>query len=381
MTRRIYNPSHRRGMTLVELLLVISIGVVLLAVSAPLVYTPTKTRKLREATRAINAIIMRAKARAAELNRPVGVAIRRAGPDDQAFYSYQLAVIETPSPYFGDFVTSRAVITNYDATSGIGEAVLSDSASAAFVASPGSTIKFDFREPEFEIVDLTVNGSDCNVRFKPANGIRPVDTSLAHLPGHPPPGWVLTNTPVPFQIFPAPSAVKPGTVAQKLATISMGPPLELPNGIAIDLSVSGMGATQNQFTPVAPNDTTDVIIMFEPGGVVERVYWGVPGSSANEIVLTHTPPLGTLYFLVGEIDQVTPNDPFTRSEDLTSNLCDPDSLWVAIGHRTGKLTTAENADLEGLLPPPGTPISFADAQMYLAAAREFARSSQQMGGQ
>lgn len=363
----------RRALTLVELLIVISVGVLLLAAATPLLRTPTKTRKIREASREINAMVTRAKARASELDRPVGVMIRRAGSGDQALYSYQLSLIESPSPYFGDTTSSAAEITSYNVSTGQGAAKLIDSASATILAGQGSSIRFDFREPVFEITSLALSGSDCNITFAPPTW-QPI------VP--PAPGYAVNGTPVAFQIYPSPRARTTGSVAQKLAIVSMGAPLELPNGIVIDLNVSGMGLFNNQFTPAAANDTTDVIVMFEPGGSVERVYWGnfVPGSSPPQVELTPSPATGTVYFLVGEIDQATA-DPFFRSEDLISNLCDAESLWVTIGHRTGKVTTTENASLDGVLPSPGSTITPAQAQLYLAAAREFARTSQNIGGQ
>src|SRR5262245_48663681 len=102
---------RHRGLTLVELLIVVSIMVLLLSAAVPLLREPLKSRRTREASREINAMITRVKARAAEIGRPVGLSIRRSGNDDRAFFSYQLGIVESPPPYGGDLNSSKAAIT------------------------------------------------------------------------------------------------------------------------------------------------------------------------------------------------------------------------------------------------------------------------------
>jgi hypothetical protein len=66
-------------------------------------------------------------------------------------------------------------------------------------------------------------------------------------------------------------------------------------------------------------------------------------------------PTSTVHFLVGNLENIG-----------TLNLSDPNTLWVSIGHHSGRVTTAENG---------GTPSDYT-----LATAREFAQSGAGMGG-
>ena len=66
-----------RGMTLVELMMVISIMTILMAVAIPLIRPAFQDRQLREASRQINAFFAGAKARAAETGRPLACGSRR----------------------------------------------------------------------------------------------------------------------------------------------------------------------------------------------------------------------------------------------------------------------------------------------------------------
>src|SRR5688572_12398353 len=84
-TRLIASRSHRlakaRGITLVELLVVVMIMVLLMSVAIPLLKQPLADRKLREAARQVTAFLQTAQAQAAERGRPVAVMFLRASSD------------------------------------------------------------------------------------------------------------------------------------------------------------------------------------------------------------------------------------------------------------------------------------------------------------
>ena len=84
-------------------------------------------------------------------------------------------------------------------------------------------------------------------------------------------------------------------------------------------------------------------------------------------------PTGPVFLLIGRrakvVDPTTPE--FVDPE--SSNLADPANLWLTVNHRTGVVTTEDNASTLGL-PSSAT---FVDR---IKGAREFARGSRQKGG-
>lgn len=98
----------RRGMTLAELLVVVMIMVILLGIALPLMKPALADRKIREASRELNAFIRSAQSRAAAANAPVGVWFARTDNVDPNI-SYQVYYAETPPPYVGE--TQSAALT------------------------------------------------------------------------------------------------------------------------------------------------------------------------------------------------------------------------------------------------------------------------------
>ena len=102
---------RRRGVTLIELVVVIAVMAVLMGIAIPTLRYAFKDRKLREATRAFTAILERAKARAVELDRPAGIWIERL--NDSVAGSRQgvrVFLCESPQPFTGATSSSVAKI-------------------------------------------------------------------------------------------------------------------------------------------------------------------------------------------------------------------------------------------------------------------------------
>lgn len=309
-------PKLRRGMTLVELLVVITILVIMIGLAIPIMRPNLRDRGLREASRQLNTYVTLAKARAAEKRRPVGLYIKR----DPNFpnTAYQVYLAETPIPYMGQMQDDRATL--HDRGDGFAQsATISDPSG---LVKKGDLIQFDFKGPRYRIMSPPSNGP-----FE----ITPEDTSV-RLP--------LAGS-ARYQVFRQP--VRSGTN-----------PLELPNGIVIDLQFSGVGATGNEMA----SDNGDIIIMFEPNGSVSRVYGFSPAQ------------LGTIHLLVGRLEQTSD----LNGAPTTANLIDPTNSWVSIGHQTGTVTTAENYVVD--------PVTMASAQLtdQLREARSIAQSKQTRGG-
>jgi prepilin-type N-terminal cleavage/methylation domain-containing protein len=97
--------QFRRALTLIELLIVIFILSILVTSAIPLLAPGGDSRKIREASRAVNAFLAGAQSRAADTGRPVGVAFQRLSADtgrgEDNGVCTQLYYVETPAIYTG----------------------------------------------------------------------------------------------------------------------------------------------------------------------------------------------------------------------------------------------------------------------------------------
>src|SRR4051812_7771162 len=106
--------TSRRGMTLIELLIVIVILTTIVGAAIPLISPSNDDRRLREAARTLNTYITGAQTRAIATKRPYGVAFKRLSQDTkraedngvclEAFY------VEQQAPYAGFDANSRACV-------------------------------------------------------------------------------------------------------------------------------------------------------------------------------------------------------------------------------------------------------------------------------
>ena len=120
MTTEIVRIKRCQGMTLVELLMVISIMTILLVVAIPMIRPAFQDRNLREASRMVNAFFAGAKARAAETGRPVGVWIERLdGTAMGARTARRLYIAEVAPSFSGSTLSSRAGVVETSRPIGI----------------------------------------------------------------------------------------------------------------------------------------------------------------------------------------------------------------------------------------------------------------------
>lgn len=349
--RRRYCPGQgasRNGMTLTELLVVIMILVLLLGVSLPMMRTGLEGRAVREASRQLNTYVQLAKSRAAETGRPVGLWLDTVTlPAEESFdpnlplrYADQLFLAETPPPYAGDIFGARVqVFENTNANiDGDYVASSSDGYSSALpdLVQAGARIKFDFKGPAYPITDIwpaaAHEGGERRIFFTPE-------------PHQPPPRLLDPgDVGVPYQIFRSPQR-------------SSSTPLSLASGVVIDLTNSGYGLVDREFGLYA----TPMVILFNPSGGIDAVL----GNDAWFI------PPGAIHLQIGSLANLM--EPGQHSSEgygvYNRNLEDTSNLWVTIGHRSGRVTSAENAWEER-----------GDLPSSLAAAREFAQLGQAIGG-
>ncbi len=309
------------GMTMVELLIVVAVMVIMMGIALPMMKTGIEGRKLREAARQINTGAEVAKALGAQSGRYAGMILDTESlPEDTTkLFARRIFMAETPTPYGGDVVGALAKISINTSSS---PSTLSAtfnldglSASVGNVVKAGDLIRFDYRNPTYQVTSVTV---------VPAAPPTPQSYVVA-LSGSP---WPADGVSLPYQIIRHPEK-------------SSMTPFELPSGAVIDYSSSGFGASDTRLAAA----TGPVTIVFGPSGRVVGVL-GIALSSS---------PTDTLHLLVGNLENVG-----------ALNLADPSTLWVSIGHHTGRVTTTESGA--------------SASATTIEDAREFAQSGQAIGG-
>jgi type II secretory pathway pseudopilin PulG len=322
----------------VELLIVISIIIILMAVSIPAVKFAMEDQKVREASRQMNAFFAAAQARAAERGRPVGVYIERLAGASGESYAIQLFMAETPPPYTGDTLNAKATVTKnvmlnrWEVKFPDGNSAMLTTTMMLIKPNDRFVMRFNYQGPYYQCVrDATGNF----IITLPRTDV-------------PPPGSD-TGTGLPYQILLPPN----------LSSVTS---LELPAQTVIDLTSSGLGAGGTEFAPANTSDTSPIIIMFSPGGRVDHLY----------VQKSVSPPLGSVHLLIGRSDQL---DNILAATPATPNLENLSNLWVSISHRNGTVTSSEIADTVGM---PLTTV--AELEAKVSQARKFARTAQTMGG-
>lgn len=103
-----------RGMTLVELLVVMAIISILVSTAIPVLSPASDARRIREATRGINTFIAGAQARALERQRPVGVGFKKLSQDtgraEDNGACIELYYVEQPPAFTGYDNNSRVMV-------------------------------------------------------------------------------------------------------------------------------------------------------------------------------------------------------------------------------------------------------------------------------
>lgn len=368
--------KRRTAFTLIELLVVVVIATVLLAISIPLLRSTIKENRVREASRILNTFIVSAKARALEKRLAAGIWIERSDPGSNS--ATQIFLAESPPPYGGDTTTAWARLVDLLPTvpgpDGIVDTIEFDLATGSLLASGvgiGDIVRLNFHGPDLVLTSVPVANNN------PA--VYRATFAMAVPSGSPPITAISTawgGKQMPYQIYRKP---------QKASVA----PLEMPTGIVLDLSNSGLGVDVTGVNPIifaaaSATDNTPVIVLFGPSGGIERIVAHNAEVNAS----------ATVFFLLGRLDGIeaapdvppdAPNgiwyDDSGTNNSLTPfnynvNIASPSAQWVSVGHNTGAITTAENG-WQLMLDPTQTKPTFLRS---LQRAREFARSGQSMGG-
>lgn len=373
-------PAPRRGVTLIELMVVLTIMLMVTAAAIPIMIPAMQNRRMREASRLVSSYISGARARAIETGRPVGVMFERFNGQP---FSMNLSYVEVPQPYGGDTTASRIFFNppwQVRDTTGV---VIGSLSQVGFFPPTdpvtitqiryGDLVRFDYKGPTYVIAAImppliwdAVGGSwfiqsntfptpDPNAVGRPV----PLPTQALPSPAPAPVGWFLFRADG-FPFVPPAAYIANGVSFQiyRQPLRSSAAPMQMPEGSVVDLAASGVGlgnSFSNAFTTAV---TFNPVITFSPTGAVD--YVGVP---------TLTRPNNPIFFLVGRRDLM----PDASKTGFDENMYDAISLqhlsnfWVSIGYQTGHVSVTEN-------------MAAGRAAADFANARQFARTGQSVGG-
>jgi prepilin-type N-terminal cleavage/methylation domain-containing protein len=366
--RSTLNAQPFRGLTLVELLIVIIILSTLVSAAIPILAPTNDDRRLREATRGANSFISAAQMRAIQLQRPFGVAIKRLSQDtntsgdpdeahDDNAVSVEMFYVEQPAPYRGYDRTSGALVARHTVPAATGEVLIrfvlrgtdtpNDGLPTGWdadlfppgVIRPGDVIEIDgtryeLLAPHTAAANVVVN-TESGFYQAPASGVvtiegRPTnDTGQMLNVDYDAYGRKLRDPLVsgpatrdaPYWTNAAPYKI----LRQPMPTSDE--PFQFPEGTAIDLRASGLTiefrnntATNFFYDPeVLPPNNEDrvdngepVTVMFTPEGSVERLRLNAK-NVADTSVATPAPdeifderPTSNIYLLVGRRENAPP---------------------------------------------------------------------------
>lgn len=386
----------RRGITLVELLVVVSIMLLLAVVSIPTMRPMLASRQLRETTRAVNSYIAAAQIHAIQTGRSAGVMFVR--DPSLPFAATRLEHVEVPAPFAGTTADAGVRIQEWTSAGNYwpdGAVVLKVRVRVGDFAPGmirrGDQMQLNNQGPWFVIAsdespyagygppppavdadpsyrDFPVDGNGF-IDFAPTSPNPPI-TSIPLSDGTSINNWInnyVLTLVLPRQIL-ADSPWVDTTPASPGAFVSPVPvqwsqsvpfqvrrapvkspvaPLELTNGYVVDLECSGTEAYPNAFAPTDANanltdgvqDTSPVLVLFSPTGALDSLYVG----------FQHQFAVDPVYLMIGRRDRVwqdgpTPalgDDLTPAPEDRLHNWQDVRNSWLAINSKTGTITSAE----------------------------------------
>ena len=349
--RRASHGCDRPGLTLVELLIVISIMAILTALIVPQVRTVNKARNLRESARVIGTAFAAARDRAVA-DGSAGILIRRnpnfmfnangaiAPPIEYA--SMTLYQMRRLPPYTGEYSDSTADL-QFDAGTGQYYTEI-DAPFDVNLVNPGDTVYFNDGALGFVIDSVVPSATPGLIRIN-LNIVNVV--GMANYGGNlmPPPPL---NVPMRFRVERAPQIIESTEVT-------------LPEGYYIDLRYSGPldgsdddanAATLTKFS--LQGDTNDILVFFGSDGGIDRVQFNGVRARLG----------GALYLFVNEYDPADAAAGLDASTAASRLLAKSNALWVTVGEQTGGVSIGYNSP-----PSPAAATDFQKIQEARALSR------------
>ena len=338
-----------RGVTLVELLVVVTILSIIFAVLIPRLRAVNEDRNIREAARVVASAFSKASSRAIN-DGSAGLLILPNRNFQQAtfdnfvpnqpgpyFAGTRIFQMRRLSPYIGD--SAGALASAAGAAVVIDRPFEHDPAEDRRIIQANDEISFNGSSFRYRITGVTESPTDLSLTIATSDNSQAVSA--------PPPN--LGTTGVPFVIHRQPRRLESSRV-------------ELPDGYIIDLRYSGpllpnddtsstdeeagTFLNQNQSdTFLAGADPVGVVLHFDATGGVERMFFvdtnNVAPIGTEAIKLIQ--PTGALNWLVTEFD---PNA-FGANGNYASAQNDPifapNNKWVTVDHVTGSVNVASAA--------------------------------------
>jgi type II secretory pathway pseudopilin PulG len=432
----------RTALTLIELLVVVIILTTLVAAAIPLLTPTDDQRRLREASRGLNTFITGAQAKAIQLHRPFGIALKklsqdtgRSDPTDPLNDNgacLEVYYVEQPPAFTGfDEMSAVRVAINPESDGGMAIQFVRRGTARPFTDDrlpydldsdlPPNTIRhLDVVEVAGMRYQLTDTDFDANGFYRPDSGepdgelwARPLNGTGQMVNGQ------MMNLMNYVDRDPDTSDPDRATLfwtkplsykTRRQPTYTSAPPYQLPEGTAIDLRGSGDG--QDSFydpdvslaSGLQVNNGEPVVIMFAPEGSIQRVRFSMePGNTAVDNESFDELITSNVFLLVGRRENI-PSPAVTTAADPTldpskivsgtdqqlAELREPinwlrsESRWVVIGARSGRVVTVENAfvDLRAL----GNDGDYQSAALPVRRSRQIdearmdAREMTQVGG-
>jgi prepilin-type N-terminal cleavage/methylation domain-containing protein len=332
----------RRGMTLVELLVVMAIIMLLAAATIPRLRPEMNRSRIREAARSVQLYLSTARNQAIATGRSCGVMLERLPAEPGC--SMSLAQVETTIPYGGDLVNATATVSAHQVPgSSLPKGLLQMDPNTVYAVAnisfdkwptvplyPGDLIQINYQGFRYTVAPASLKtSSGATPAMNALNGagrVLPNGTALVAYVD------VSHGEQCAFLTQPFTGSYEIMRWPNKSSTAA----LQLPSPAVIDLTLSGRSSKQRADDPAndpitglvwassVGGDTTPVTIMFAPDGSVDRVY------VANKA----TRPVTPIALLIGKRENV--NDPTG-----VANLQDLNNLWVAINPMTGMIITTD----------------------------------------
>jgi hypothetical protein len=302
--------------------------------------------------------------------------------------------VEVPPPYSGDTIYSRATVVGGYGAGAITFFGTASNQEGYELVRLGDYIKFNTQGHQYQIVGL-VDGSGVDL---------PLPTTFYLPVPQPQPNalfWKIVPVGGTTALVPSFAGVPYQIMRQPVKTST--PPLQLPEGMVIDLAASGMtppwtGPAQpwtgtpadttsltvsfcpldTSNAPIYRNDAVPIVVLFSPTGSVERIAVSGPNpSDPTQTMPVALPPTAPVFFLIGQRDKV----PAAQQLPNTENWRDPASLWLTIFPRTGLVTSTESVPNSSVTLDTSSLANLTASRLAaLSYARRLASEGQTLGG-
>ena len=315
-----------RGMTLVELLVVVAIMVLLLAISVPMIRPMLESRKTYNAAQVLTGAFQHARMKAIKEQRNYALQLIPFANAPTTAIQLQLqkgesinAIVNPPNERVK---VEDGKIIPYYFNGTAWELIDKDDPQYKAMMEPFFTTEDIVKRVQFNRIGRTFElGTNYTLKEKIT---LPVDEPDV-------------NDAMEYRVTGPPDV-----------TLAGRPPTVMPHGTIVDLAFSG----GEDVVPLQISPGDEVIVMFSPVGNVDKLYINGEPYVVNEM----------LYFCVGDWDRQVDINGNPLAEDKKTNLEAPATYWVTLHPKTGGVRVTENA-----------PVKSVDLTDKIKDARKFAK--------